>query len=94
MFTATMFASLVANAVSNPFDVVKSRVQNMPMPAPGQAPLYTSMTDCFVKTVAKEGYGALYQGFVPAFLKLAPYTTISLILTDRLSKRLLGKSAL
>lgn len=94
MFTATMFASLVANAVSNPFDVVKSRVQNMPMPAPGQAPLYTSMTDCFVKTVAKEGYGALYQGFVPAFLKLAPYTTISLILTDKLSKRLLGKSAL
>jgi len=94
MFTATMFASLVANAVSNPFDVVKSRVQNMPMPLPGQAPLYASMTDCFVKTVAKEGYGALYQGFVPAFLKLAPYTTISLIITDKLSKQLLGKSAL
>jgi len=29
-----------------------------------------------------------------AFLKLAPYTTISLILTDKLSKQLLGKSAL
>jgi len=34
------------------------------------------------------------QGFVPAFLKLAPYTTISLILTDKLSQQLLGKSAL
>jgi len=94
MFVSTMFASLVANAVSNPFDVVKSRVQNMPTPLPGQAALYTSMTDCFVKTVSKEGYGALYQGFTPAFLKLAPYTTISLILTDKLSQKLLGKSAL
>ena len=27
-------------------------------------------------------------------LKLAPYTTISLILTEQLSKQLLGKSAL
>jgi len=94
MFVSTMFASLVANAVSNPFDVVKSRVQNMPTPLPGQPAMYTSMVDCFAKTVAKEGYGALYQGFTPAFLKLAPYTTISLILTDKLSQKLLGKSAL
>lgn len=94
MFCSTMFASLVANAVSNPFDVVKSRVQNMPKALPGEAALYTSMTDCFTKTIAKEGVGALYQGFVPAFLKLAPYTTISLILTDKLSQQLLGKSAL
>jgi hypothetical protein len=36
----------------------------------------------------------VWQGFTPAFLKLAPYTTISLILTDKLSKQLLGKSAL
>ena len=61
MFCSTMFASLVANAVSNPFDVVKSRVQNMPKPLPGQAAMYTSMTDCFTKTIAKEGIGALYQ---------------------------------
>lgn len=32
MFTGTMIASLVANVVSNPFDVVKSRIQNMPIP--------------------------------------------------------------
>jgi len=32
MFCSTMFASLVANAVSNPFDVVKSRVQVPPFP--------------------------------------------------------------
>mmetsp|Transcript_43978 Transcript_43978/g.138816 ORF Transcript_43978/g.138816 Transcript_43978/m.138816 type:complete len:346 (-) Transcript_43978:152-1189(-) len=94
MFTGTMFASFVANLVSNPFDVVKSRVQNMPKPLPGQEAMYKSMTDCFVKTVKSEGFPALYKGFTPAFLKLAPYTTISLILTDKLSKALLGQSAL
>jgi len=67
--------------VSNPFDVVKSRVQNMPKPAPGEKPLYAGMGDCFVKSVRGEGPAVLMRGFVPAFLKLAPYTTISLILT-------------
>ena len=94
MFTATMFASFVATTVSNPFDVVKSRVQNMPKPAPGEKPLYAGMGDCFVKSVRGEGPAVLMRGFVPAFLKLAPYTTISLILTEQLSKQLLGKSAL
>lgn len=36
-------------------------VQNMPTPLAGEAALYTSMTDCFTKTIAKEGVGALYQ---------------------------------
>jgi len=94
MFCSTMVASFVANGVSNPFDVVKSRVQNMPKPLPGQPAMYSGMLDCFAKTVASEGPAALYQGFVPAFLKLAPYTTISLILTEKLSQKLLGKSAM
>jgi len=88
MFTGTVFASFVANGVSNPFDVVKSRVQNMPRPQPGQQPQYAGMADCFVKSVKGEGPMVLMRGFVPAFLKLAPYTTISLILTDNLARTL------
>ena len=33
-----MHLRLQANMVSNPFDVVKSRVQNMPKALPGQVP--------------------------------------------------------
>lgn len=94
MFTSTMCASFVANTVSNPFDVVKSRVQNMPKPEPGQPPMYTSMVDCFAKSVKGEGPFILMRGFTPAFLKLAPYTTISLILTDKLTKAWTGKAGL
>jgi hypothetical protein len=34
----------------------------MPLPAPGQLPLYTSTVDCVKKTVMKEGVQGLYKG--------------------------------
>jgi hypothetical protein len=36
----------------------------------------------------------LYRGFTPAFVKLAPYTIISLTLVDKLTKAVTGKEAL
>jgi len=94
MFVSTMCASFVANTVSNPFDVVKSRVQNMPKPTPSNPAMYSGMVDCFVKSVKGEGPLVLMRGFTPAFLKLAPYTTISLIITDKLTKWWTGKAGL
>jgi len=87
LFCATLVSSFCANTVANPFDVVKSRMQS-------SAAEYGSMVDCFVKTVADEGVLKLWSGFVPAFLKLAPYTVISLLLTDHITKIITGKEAL
>ncbi|KAL7473611.1 hypothetical protein ACHAXS_014071 [Conticribra weissflogii] len=93
MFCSTLFSSFVANLVANPFDVVKSRMQMMPMNANG-TPMYTSMADCFVKSVKSEGPMVLWRGFTPAFIKMAPYTIISLTLADKLTKAVTGKDAL
>lgn len=93
LFVATLFSSLAANIVANPFDVVKSRMQNMVIEKDGSAQ-YSSMIDCFLQTVSNEGVPKLWSGFVPAFLKLAPYTVISLILTDKITKIVTGKEAL
>eukprot|EP00622_Pseudochattonella_farcimen_P007590 FR743610.1.p1 GENE.FR743610.1~~FR743610.1.p1 ORF type:complete len:225 (+),score=7.81 FR743610.1:83-676(+) len=90
-FTGTCIAALAANIVCTPFDVIKSRIQNMPAPAPGQKPIYTGMVDCAVKGVKAEGMGVLYRGFTPSFIKLAPYTTISLILTEKLTALYTGE---
>ena len=87
LFCATIVSSFCANTVANPFDVVKSRMQS-------SAAEYGSMLDCFIKTVSDEGVLKLWSGFVPAFLKLAPYTVISLILTDKITKIITGKEAL
>ena len=75
------------------FDVAKSRMQNMPINADGTA-IYSNMADCFVKSVKNEGPAVLFSGFVPAFVKLAPYTVISLTVADKLTEALTGKSAL
>ena len=93
LFCATLVSSFCANIVANPFDVVKSRMQNMPIRADGTA-AYSSMADCFVKSVRSEGPAVLMSGFTPAFVKLAPYTVISLTVADKLTQALTGKSAL
>lgn len=93
LFCATTISSFCANTVANPFDVVKSRMQNMIIEKDGSAQ-YKSMLDCFIQTIGNEGVLKLWSGFVPAFLKLAPYTVISLLLTDKITKIVTGKEAL
>jgi len=44
-----------------PFDTIKVRMQSMPTPAPGQAPLYAGVGDCLKKTIRNEGASALYK---------------------------------
>ncbi|KAF9356345.1 Mitochondrial carrier protein ymc2 [Mortierella sp. AD094] len=48
--------------VGQPFDTVKVRLQTMPAPLPGQAPLYTGTLDCVKKTLSKEGIKGFYKG--------------------------------
>jgi len=93
MFVSSLISSFVANIVCVPFDVVKSRIQQMPAPKPGEPPMYTGMMDCFAKGVAAEGPLVLYRGFTPAFIKLAPYTCISFILTENLMTMVTGRKA-
>ena len=93
MFCATLCSSFCANIVANPFDVVKSRLQNMKIGG-GGAPMYAGMVDCFVKSIKADGIKVMWAGFTPAFVKLAPYTVISLTLADKLTKALTGKDAL
>jgi len=73
---------------------MQSRVQNIPIPKAGEAPMYTGMLDCLRKSVAAEGPLVLTSGFTPAFIKLAPYNTISLILVEKMTKYYTGQSAM
>lgn len=79
MFFSALAASFVANCVCMPFDVVKSRVQQA---APGE---YSSALECARTSVAADGVLVLWRGFVPAFVKLAPYTVISLTMLEKLT---------
>lgn len=92
MVMSTTFASFWATVASQPFDVVKSRMQNMVVPESGVPP-YSGAIDCAAKCL-KQGPLTLMRGFAPAFIKLTPYTVLSLNLVEIISKSLTGKSAL
>jgi len=94
MAVASVPASLVANAASMPFDVVKSIYQNMPKPAEGRPPLYSGVPDCARQLLAQEGPLALWKGFTPAFVKLMPYTILSFLFLEKLTIMATGKAAL
>jgi len=90
LFVSTVIASVFANTFSLPFDVVKSRLQNQ-KPA---SPLYANAVDCVRKSVAAEGVLVLWRGFTPAFIKLAPYSVLSLMILSKLTEFFTGTSAL
>ncbi|KAF8375073.1 hypothetical protein PRIPAC_81502, partial [Pristionchus pacificus] len=58
--------------VGHPFDTVKVRLQTMPMPAPGQKPLFAGALDCCKQTMAKEGVFALYKGMAAPLVASTP----------------------
>merc|ERR1711934_1142609 len=67
-------AELVGAIMGTPADVVKARVMNQPTDSSGKGLVYKSSGDCFMKTVNGEGFLALYKGFLPCWLRMAPWS--------------------
>ncbi|XP_025106453.1 mitochondrial carnitine/acylcarnitine carrier protein-like [Pomacea canaliculata] len=56
----------------HPLDTIKVRLQTMPKPLPGQAPLYSGTFDCAKQTIVKEGFRGLYKGMGAPLAGVAP----------------------
>jgi solute carrier family 25 (mitochondrial 2-oxodicarboxylate transporter), member 21 len=80
-FIAGTIGGFVGTAVNTPFDVVKSRIQNTPN-IPGQVRKYNWTYPSLVIIAREEGPGALYKGFVPKVLRLAPGGGVLLLVVD------------
>lgn len=53
-------------------DLIKVKLQTMPTPAPGEAPMYTGMGDVFRKTIAADGPRGLYKGMSAPLIGITP----------------------
>jgi hypothetical protein len=62
-------------------DVVKSRVQNSPR-VPGQKPKYNWTLPSLAIIAREEGASALYKGFLPKVLRLAPGGGVLLLVVE------------
>lgn len=89
---SAMTAGLAMTATVAPFDMVRTRLMNQPIvaasAAPGSAaaPLYANFADCAVKVVRAQGMGALWAGAVPMWARIAPTTTLQLVLFEAITK--------
>ncbi|EDV34177.1 uncharacterized protein Dana_GF21108, isoform C [Drosophila ananassae] len=71
---ASVCAGFVAAIMGTPADVVKTRIMNQPTDDKGRGVLYRGSVDCLRQTVAKEGFAALYKGFLPCWIRMAPWS--------------------
>ncbi|XP_064489529.1 mitochondrial glutamate carrier 1-like [Ornithodoros turicata] len=64
-----------------PIDLVKTRLQNQQVKA-GEPPMYSSMFDCFRKTMGREGFFGMYRGSAVNILLITPEKAIKLAAND------------
>lgn len=76
-FTASFIAGTIATGITQPVDVMKTRLMEA---KPGQ---YKSVAHCVLYT-AKLGPMGFYKGFVPAWVRLAPHTILTWIFLEQL----------
>ncbi|EFA11093.1 congested-like trachea protein [Tribolium castaneum] len=71
------FGGICTVVVGHPLDTIKVRLQTMPIPKPGEKPLYSGTLDCLKTTVRNEGIRGLYKGMGAPLLGVAPIFAIS-----------------
>ncbi|GAA5878332.1 hypothetical protein JCM8547_006235 [Rhodosporidiobolus lusitaniae] len=80
-FVSGAIGGFVGTAFNTPFDVVKSRVQNS-IKVAGQTPKYNWTFPSLLLIAREEGVGALYSGFLPKVLRLAPGGGVLLLVVE------------
>ncbi|VDN18557.1 unnamed protein product [Gongylonema pulchrum] len=76
-FTSSFAAASIATVMTQPLDVMKTRMMNA---KPGQ---FNGIMSCFVYT-AKTGPLGFFKGFIPAWVRLAPQTILTFIFLEQL----------
>lgn len=89
-------AGTTGQTVAYPFDVARRRLQVSGWQGArelhsdhGSVVAYRGMVDCFARTVREEGFGALFKGLWPNYLKVVPSIAIAFVTYEQV-KELLG----
>ncbi|XP_017869643.1 PREDICTED: mitochondrial uncoupling protein 4 [Drosophila arizonae] len=89
---ASICAGFVAAIMGTPADVVKTRIMNQPTDELGRGLLYRGSVDCLRQTVGKEGFVALYKGFLPCWIRMAPWS-LTFWLSFEQIRKMIGASS-
>ncbi|KAG5882258.1 hypothetical protein JTB14_014955 [Gonioctena quinquepunctata] len=89
---ASSCAGFVAASMGTPADVIKTRVMNQPLDEKGRGLLYRSSIDCLRKTIKQESLGAMYKGFLPIWMRMAPWSLTFWLTYEEVVKLMGAKS--
>ncbi|GAB9470706.1 hypothetical protein Gpo141_00007946 [Globisporangium polare] len=80
---ASFIAGFAGAAASNPIDVIKTRLMSQPTNAAGKGSLYAGMGDCAKQTFQEGGVQAFYKGFIPNWMRKAPWCIIFFVTYEK-----------
>ncbi|XP_014483098.1 PREDICTED: mitochondrial 2-oxoglutarate/malate carrier protein-like [Dinoponera quadriceps] len=78
-FYASMVSGFLTTFNSMPFDIAKTRIQNMK--SIGKPPSAFAVMISIAKT---EGLGSLWKGFWPTYCRIGPHTVLTLVINEQL----------
>ena len=79
-FACGALAGFTAVLCGSPMDVMKTRIMNAKK---GSAQAYSSVFDCFVKTLRNEGPLAFYSGFTLNCLRIVSWNIVMFVMLER-----------
>ena len=79
---ASFVAGFFMTCTVAPFDICRTRLMNQPADKPK---IYYTIFDTFFKIAAADGPLALWRGFIPMWARIAPTTTLQLLLFEQFS---------
>ncbi|KAI9492951.1 mitochondrial carrier domain-containing protein [Zychaea mexicana] len=81
-FAASLSAALVATTVCSPLDVVKTRIMSAHLMVDGKH--HKHPIKIMIHMVKTEGFGSLFKGWMPAFVRLGPHTIVTFLVMEQL----------
>ena len=84
-FLSGSFSTIIAIIISNPIDVMKSRLQKDGTIGANQM---------IKQTFQHEGISGFYKGLLPSIMKSFPHSIISFMVLEKMTKLITGKEAL
>ena len=70
-FVSAYYAAIIGCVLATPFDNMKTKMMRQVVNEKGKLP-YANMTDCFLKTLAREGASGFYVGYWMHVAKVGP----------------------
>ncbi|KOC61049.1 Mitochondrial 2-oxoglutarate/malate carrier protein [Habropoda laboriosa] len=79
-FCASMLSGFITTFNSMPFDITKTRIQNLK--STGKPP---GMITMLLSIAKNEGIGALWKGFWPTYCRIGPHTVLTFIINEQIA---------